>query len=224
MTKKTSYYMYILNIVSCIAVVLLHTSLLVFNVDYSSKWIHAVTIQAFNIFAVPIFFMISGANLLGYRERYSTKKFFTKRFSKIGIALLGGSIVCYLVFALFPQYFFAADQIAQSASIKDFIKRFLTNQINDIYWFLYSIIYLYMLTPILSRIVEYRRTLEYVIVTLGVVSIGLPLLVHLGINQQYLKTVFDWPLFMSSSLLYFLLGYYVVTYVRLSSISKNIWQ
>lgn len=174
MTKKTSYYMYILNIVSCIAVVLLHTSLLVFNVDYSSKWIHAVTIQAFNIFAVPIFFMISGANLLGYRERYSTKKFFTKRFSKIGIALLGGSIVCYLVFALFPQYFFAADQIAQSASIKDFIKRFLTNQINDIYWFLYSIIYLYMLTPILSRIVEYRRTLEYVIVTLGVVSIGLP--------------------------------------------------
>ena len=33
----------------------------------------------------------------------------------------------------------------------DFCKRFLTNSIIDIYWFLYSIIYLYLLTPLLSK-------------------------------------------------------------------------
>lgn len=219
---STLYFAYILNIFSCIAVVLLHTSLLVFNVTYTDKWLHAEIIQAFCIFAVPIFFMISGANLLGYRKRYSTKTFFTKRFSKIGVALIGGSVICYLIFALFPQYFFAADQIAQSASIKDFIKRLLTNQINDVYWFLYSIIYLYMLTPILSRLIEYKKTLEYLLVALGFTSIVLPMLVHFGIQKQYFSHFFNWPLFTTSSLLYFLLGYYIRAYTRLSAISSKI--
>lgn len=222
MVKKTNYYMYVLNIISCFAVVLLHTSLLVFNVNYSSEWLQAVIVQAFNIFAVPIFFMISGANLLGYRKRYSTTTFFSKRFTKIGIALLGGSIICYAIFALFPEYFYAADQLAQASSLKDFAKRFLTNQINDVYWFLYSIIYLYILTPILSKIVENKKILEYTLCLLIFVSIVIPVFVHFGINKVYFHTLFNWPFFSTSGLLYYLLGYYICEYVDDTVISSKL--
>ena len=107
--------------------------------------------QAMFIFAVPIFFMVSGMNLLDYRKKYSTKVFFKKRFVRVGRALILGSIACYLLFGLLPGLFYGAQSIADGFGPVDFCKRFLTNSIIDIYWFLYSIIYLYLLTPLLSK-------------------------------------------------------------------------
>ena len=40
-----------------------------------AEWLIDVVYQSLCIFAVPVFFMISGANLLGYRKKYDTKTF-----------------------------------------------------------------------------------------------------------------------------------------------------
>ena len=93
-----------------------------------------------------------------------------------------------------------------------FCKRFLTNSIIDIYWFLYSIIYLYLLTPLLSKIVHDRRLLEYAIALTLFCSILIPAAKAIGINEKYFSPLLSWPLFASSALLYFLLGYYLENY------------
>lgn len=189
----------VLNIVSCFAVVCLHTSLGVFSLQHTFLWAFQELMQAMFIFAVPIFFMVSGMNLLDYRKKYSTKVFFKKRFVRVGRALILGSIACYLLFGLLPGLFYGAQSIADGFGPVDFCKRFLTNSIIDIYWFLYSIIYLYLLTPLLSKIVHDRRLLEYAIALTLFCSILIPAAKAIGINEKYFSPLLSWPLFASSA-------------------------
>lgn len=130
----------------------------------------------------------------------------------MGRALILGSIACYLLFGLLPGLFYGAQSIADGFGPVDFCKRFLTNSIIDIYWFLYSIIYLYLLTPLLSKIVHDRRLLEYAIALTLFCSILIPAAKAIGINEKYFSPLLSWPLFASSALLYFLLGYYLENY------------
>ena len=60
---------------------MLHCSTVVFAPARNATWVRAVGYQSVFIFAVPIFFMVSGANLLGYRKRYSTRTFLKRRLS-----------------------------------------------------------------------------------------------------------------------------------------------
>lgn len=77
--KKHYYYMDILNIMATMAVLWLHTSEYAFEYNpQDPNWYISLIIQVVFIWAVPIFFMISGANLLNYRDRYDTKTFFKK--------------------------------------------------------------------------------------------------------------------------------------------------
>ena len=209
--KARTHFVFVdvLNIVSCFAVVCLHTSLGVFSPQRTRLWAFQELMQAVFIFAVPIFFMVSGMNLLDYRKKYSTKVFFKKRFVRVGRALILGSIACYLLFGLLPGLFYGAQSIADSFGFVDFCKRFLTNSIIDIYWFLYSIIYLYLLTPLLSKIVHDRRLMEYAIALTLFCSILIPAAKAIGINEKYFSPLLSWPLFSSNALLYFLLGYYL---------------
>lgn len=76
--KAKAHFVFVdvLNIISCFAVVCLHTSLGVFSPQRTRLWAFQELMQAVFIFAVPIFFMVSGMNLLDYRKKYSTKVFF----------------------------------------------------------------------------------------------------------------------------------------------------
>lgn len=209
----------VLNIISSFAVVLLHTSLGVFSPERSLGWVASLASQSFAIFAVPVFFMVSGMNLLGYRSRYSTKTFMRKRLLRVGVSLLLASLFCYLIFCAFPDSFYGAERFGGAASPKEFLKGFLTNGILDIYWFLYSIVYLYILTPLLSLVVTRRRLLEYAIVLCLVVGVLMPMATHLGANPAYFQTLFGWALFSNVNLLYYLLGYYINAYARRQGIA-----
>ncbi len=210
--KRHWLFVDVLNVIACIAVVCLHTSLGAFHPEQTMLWKRQVAMQSLFIFATPIFFMISGMNLLGYRKKYDTATFFKKRAWRTGRALLVGSVVCYLVFGLFPSSFYGTESIAADFGIIGFAKHFLTNSINDIYWFFYSILYLYMLTPLLSKCTE-RKTMRYLVGLTGFVAVVLPLIEHLGVPSKYFGQLFGWPLFASVSLLYFALGYYLNNYV-----------
>lgn len=185
-TQRRWVFVDVLNVVACLAVILLHVSLNAFSPEPSRTWVEAVAFQAVGIFAVPVYFMISGMNLLGYQRRYSTRTFFRKRLWRVGKALVLASLVCYLLFGLFPSAF-GTQAVADSFGPVDFVKRFLADDINSFYWFLYSIIYLYMITPLLER---------------------------LGVAERYLESLLHWPLYMSQDMLYFLLGYYLIHHVE----------
>lgn len=114
----------VLNIVCALAVVMLHTSLNVYTPEHTSIWSFSVKLQATCVFAVPVFFMIRGMNLLGYREKYSTKVFFLKRACRVGFTLLLGSVLCYCLFCFYPQSFWGSESFAGAFGLNDF-KAFL---------------------------------------------------------------------------------------------------
>ena len=94
MSKKRVGYFDALNVVSCIAVVTMHvngTSLYTFH--HSVSWLSSLFIDCLCYFAVPVFFMLTGATLMDYRKRYNTYEFIKKRFSRTMIPFLFWSVV-----------------------------------------------------------------------------------------------------------------------------------
>lgn len=88
--KDRIVYFDILNILSIIAVIALHCNGIVhnFSTKYSTAWATSLIVECVCYWAVPIFLMLSGANLIKYREKYDTKTFFKKRFSKVLVPFL----------------------------------------------------------------------------------------------------------------------------------------
>ena len=75
-------YFDILNIIACLAVVFLHCNGGVHGFSNTRLWKEYLVIEVVCYFAVPIFIMISGATLMQYRKRYTSKQFFLKRIEK----------------------------------------------------------------------------------------------------------------------------------------------
>lgn len=193
---KRIHYMDALNVLSCFAVVVLHCTLHVFGPLRDSYWKTALILQGIFIFAVPVFFMLSGSHLLDYRSKYSTTTFFKKRLVKVGGGLLIASAICYVIYSVFPGSFYAADSFAKDFSLRGFLSRFATNTINDTYWFLYSIIYLYLITPLLALGAERKRLLEGVLVMGFLVAFAIPMLTYLHVlNSTVAQSLFNWPFF-----------------------------
>lgn len=73
------------------------------------------------------------------------------------------------------------------------------------------LIYLYMITPLLSLAADDKRLMRYLIVVNFAIAWGVPLVERLGVAEQYFTSSLHWPLYMSQDMLYFLLGYYLST-------------
>ena len=200
-------FMDVLNVVAIFAVILLHVSLNIFDAHRDAAWNVALVYQCAAIFAVPIFFMVSGANLLGYRERYSTATFFRKRALRVVLTLVIWSAVVYVLLC-FASPLFGYEP--RRFGLIEFAKELLTDNVISIYWFFYVIIGLYLVTPIFSLIAADRRVLEYTLVLSVLMSFLVPTLdafapVHL-VTDPYSLRFFTW------SLTYYLLGFYLTRY------------
>lgn len=140
-------YISILNILSCFAVVMLHTNSCFWNFSYERYWWTANIIESIMYFAVPIFFMITGVTLLDYREKYSTKEYFMKRIKKTLIPFFVWSFIG-LIYIYFPfdKY---TDDIFSVSTIIDMI---MNTKIIGIYWFFIPLFSVYLSIPVLSAI------------------------------------------------------------------------
>ena len=76
------FYITVLNVLSALAVVGLHTNGCFWEFSKERWWFTANIIESVLYFAVPVFFMITGATLLDYTKRCDTKTFFTRRLKK----------------------------------------------------------------------------------------------------------------------------------------------
>ena len=201
------HYMDVLNVLSCFAVVVLHCTTIVYINQGDMQWFVSVALQSLFTFAVPVFFMISGANLIGYRSRYSTKVFFQKRLKRVLMTLAGFSFFIYVLSCLAPTQLGLP---ARSFSLSEFIQLFLTNQICDAYWFMYSILILYLITPLLACFASNKRLLEYAIGLCIVSTAVIPFANRFAPNHK-LFSMFAVP-YLTGAIMYYLIGYYIVTY------------
>lgn len=174
MTGKRIVYYDVLNIVACICVVAMHCNVMVHTYAPGWNWILGMAIESACYFAVPIFFMISGANLMRYRERYDTKTFLKKRFVKTLVPLLAFSVLIYL-------YRFGFHHPDPGFGVAQFVSYFFSSQIESTYWFFFPLFGMYLSMPLLSLLADHRKVLVYAVgVAFACQSVGPYVLPALG--------------------------------------------
>lgn len=95
--------------------------------------------------AVPIFFMITGSFMLSSKKKETYKEYLLKRIPKLLFPFLIISFIYYLVSLKFNNNPF---------NILVFINLFLMNNIKYHFWFMYTIIMIYILIPFIKTLVQ----------------------------------------------------------------------
>lgn len=138
--SNSTLYITYLNILACFAVVALHANGIFWAFSKTGTWISANFLECLFYFAVPIFFMCSGATLLNYRERYSTKHFFIKRVYKTVIPYIIWSCISILL----GYFVFKTMTYENVTSIRWLIDGFCNGTLQGIYWFFIPLFAFYL--------------------------------------------------------------------------------
>lgn len=154
----------LLKIICIISVILLHISS---DNMFSLKYQHLIKsnftiLNLYNMltrFCVPCFIMISGMFILN--KEISIKEIFKKYILKIFIIFFLFS----LLYALFESY----------SNNKDFISVFITGYYH--LWYLYLIIGLYLITPILKKITNDKKIIIYYLVLSFIFTSVIPFII-----------------------------------------------
>lgn len=145
-------YIDLLNIISCLFVVILHANWYVQFYDKTDCWWLRVLFEVLCYGAVPIFFMISGATLLGFKNKYSTKIFYKKRILKTFIPyLFWGNLFFWF------HYFYKSSQHGINQSFTETFWSYVHSLTTGFipytnYWFFIPLFLLYLFMPYLSEL------------------------------------------------------------------------
>lgn len=210
MKKDRIHYISILSIVSAFAVVFLHANGCFWAYSEKQYWFSANIIECLMYFAVPVFFMISGATLIDYREKYSTKEYFIKRIKKTVIPFLVWSIIG-IIFRIIEGWI----QIKE-VSFKGIFEMILNSECVGIYWFFGALFGIYLCIPVLSAIPQNMRKSIFTYIAVGAFVIN-SLLPFIGtlINFNYSKLDPEDRIYFGIGigyLLYVVLGYLLHEY------------
>ena len=155
--KKGRYlYMDILNIMACFCVVFIHHSnTLVARYSDTPLWREGLVIECGMYWVVPAFVMISGANLLNYRKKYTTAEFLKKRFLRTVVPFLIWSVV-YLVWKVQTE-----QMVLDSHDPVDIFNIIINYREQAIFWYFIPLFGCYLAMPIFSLAADNRRLLWY---------------------------------------------------------------
>lgn len=128
----------LVKFIASIMVIVVHVSAVNFTHLDSSAWDVSNWYNSFSRVCVPLFFMISGALLI--RDNTSLKHFFTKRYVRVLIPLFAWSMIYFL----YP-YLYGVEQKRSMTSM-------LSSPISVHLWYLYALVGLYLLVPLLSKL------------------------------------------------------------------------
>ncbi|PKB21989.1 surface polysaccharide O-acyltransferase-like enzyme [Janthinobacterium sp. 64] len=139
----------LLRIVACFMVILLHVSAENFHA-FGEKWWAANFYDSLTRACVPIFFMISGANLLSKDEALGT--FFRKRFLKIIPPLIFWS--CFFLWWLAYNGVIIGNWDA-------WVVKIMSGQTMFHLWYLYALVGLYAVVPVLRKFYQHSSRQEH---------------------------------------------------------------
>lgn len=145
MPSARRQYLDVLRVCSMLAVVYLHTaapSLRQF--DQMALWHFSNVLTALCTIAVPIFFMISGALLLSSEKTADPRYLLRHRLPRILVPFVLWSLVAVL----------AAVQEASPETAKGMLKGILGAPVITPYWFIYAIVPIYLLSPLLKKLAD----------------------------------------------------------------------
>ena len=152
--KETQIYISLLSVLAAIGVAMMHTNGCYWEFSATEEyWKTANIIEGILYFSVPVFFMITGATLIDYRKRYSTKHYFIKRIQKTVIPFIAWSLIG-LLFRLYYLNDIRPEDVNFVFILNGINK---TNIVASVYWFFPALFSIYLFIPILNAIEENRR-------------------------------------------------------------------
>lgn len=162
----------------------------------SSVWRQSLLVDVLAYWAVPVFVMLSGATLMNYRRRYSTKVFLRRRFLKTGVPLV--------IWTVFFYVFYRTRGTIAWTGWRAFLNSVINFSIVPVYWFFPPLFMVYLSLPVLSLLVQNRKILWYITV-LAFASCSVFPFVCTALGLTYWGS-FAFPM-MGGYLLFAVLGY-----------------
>ncbi len=198
------YYADILRISAILCVVIGHILSQPFQDPFSYVFWTADIINSFLQWCIIAFFMISGMLLLSSSKNESLKAFYGKRIPKLLVPLVAWSIIYYLAKLLHALI----THSARTFSISDFINDFISASISFPLWFLYVMIIIYLIAPLL-RIYVKKTSMKHMAYHIGFMIIVMQVYVFLLYNYNL---SFSWPVSALILALFFVV-FFVLGYI-----------
>lgn len=196
--SKRVLYFDVLNICACLCVIFLHCNSMVHTFAYGRNWVLALAIECVFYWAVPVFFMLTGATLMRYRDRYDTKTFFRRRVLRTVVPFLIWNAIWYVVLL----------QEGGALSLSGFVSGVMSNKIVSVYWFFFPLFGIYLSLPVLSLLADHRRVLWYAVAaSFALQSVAPQVFSLLGLSWNGELTV----RVASGHIMFVLLGYLLST-------------
>jgi surface polysaccharide O-acyltransferase-like enzyme len=196
---QTPFGISFLRILATLSVIVIHVSgplVVKFGEISSFDWNVANFFDSISRYSVPVFFMISGSLLLG--QDYGFIEFLKKRLGKILPPFLFWS----LMYSILNRYVFSSEIFNVSKVVKDM---FYGSEYH--LWFIYTLIGVYLFTPILQKWIKnalQKEILYVLIIWILTLIIDIP-----GLKIYFPRIDFS---YFSGFLGYFVLGYYLKQY------------
>lgn len=151
MEKKQIAYISSLQVLSCYAVVFLHSNGCFWQFSTGRYWFTANIIESIFYFAVPVFFMITGITLVNYPERYTLSEYLKKRAKK--------TLLPFIAWSLIGLFYLAAwKKVSLSElTILDVIRKMMNTSIISIYWFFPPLFCIYLSIPLFAAVPKTLR-------------------------------------------------------------------
>ncbi len=195
MVKERNSNFDLIRIIACSMIIMMHSPIS----NENSNGLFLSSLSYISASGIGLFFMISGALLLPMKK--GIKVFLKKRFAKV----------------VFPTIFWSLFYICanvllfhKSFGVKELLSISFSAQGTPVLWFIYTLLGLYLLVPILSRWLydASRKELEFYLVLWGI-SLCYPFLKYVvDINTTNTGILY----YFSGYVGYFILGYYLKTY------------
>ena len=198
--RERIVYLDIIRVLACCMVVLMHSP----HPDAGISGLILSPLSFLTAAGIGLFFMVSGALLLPVK--IGTGDFLKKRIGKIIWPLLFWTLF-YIVIRLLTGNMQTADLLISLLSIP------FSTQGHGVLWFMYTLIGLYLLAPILSPFLEKagERELRFYLL-LWAVTLCFPILaLFLDVNRGTMGMLYYFTGYVG----YFVLGYYLNIYKSL---------
>ncbi len=190
------YYLDWIRVLACFLVCLIHAPL------SNESSIGNLWLSAYNYLASPcigLFFMVSGALL--FPVKLELKSFIKRRVIRIALPLLFWSAITVGVYIMAGKYSWAEG--FQALILTPF------RAVTGVYWFLYTILGLYLFAPIISPALQSEKLTRYFLLLWGM-TLVLPYINAWVPDYWNLTGNIYHPLFEFSGYLgYMVLGYYL---------------
>lgn len=204
--KRRVYYFDYLRVIAAVSVVYMHAVSSLLRGPIEINWHLSNLFTSFAFTAVPLFFMMSGYLLLSEEKTMDVSVLLRKRLPRLIFPLVGWSIVV----VLYQMY------VAQTYTLRalyDGLVSALTTPAQISYWYMYTLIAIYAISPVLAgglRVLD-EKGHRYVVVLASLASLRAMLKAVTPDGADHLLNVdiLDKLTFFSGNLSTFVLGYYL---------------